>query len=235
MRRNSTTFEMQGLNSNCDLQFTQRLQRRCPRNLRTTDGQPVCNCCLRVGHVAKYCRNRRYVLPPDQIEKHNIHKFNAVWASQEQIPQVEQSPQVEEALHVKSTDLVKVSKIGIQSQEPPYLLGSTIEEVDFLTLVGKEINRLRNIAADLEKLMSQSWRESEDKKMDASEEVGDYLERDLVTRAIVGVTQKLIGIVSTQVNKDPFVMSQDTRQQTFDESGDIVLQKIKAMNADFVT
>ncbi len=26
------------------------------RNLRTTDGQPICNNCRRVGHVAKYCQ-----------------------------------------------------------------------------------------------------------------------------------------------------------------------------------
>ena len=28
------------------------------RNLRTTDGQPICNFCLRVGHVARYCPER---------------------------------------------------------------------------------------------------------------------------------------------------------------------------------
>ena len=28
------------------------------RNLRTTDGQPICNVCHRVGHVAKYCNER---------------------------------------------------------------------------------------------------------------------------------------------------------------------------------
>ena len=27
------------------------------RNLRTTDGQPICNNCRRVGHVARYCRS----------------------------------------------------------------------------------------------------------------------------------------------------------------------------------
>ena len=26
------------------------------RNLRTTDGQPICNSCRKVGHVARYCR-----------------------------------------------------------------------------------------------------------------------------------------------------------------------------------
>ena len=28
------------------------------RNLRTTDGQPICNYCQRVGHVARYCQQR---------------------------------------------------------------------------------------------------------------------------------------------------------------------------------
>ena len=28
------------------------------RNLRTTDGQPICNFCRRVGHVARYCNER---------------------------------------------------------------------------------------------------------------------------------------------------------------------------------
>ena len=27
-------------------------------NLRTTDGQPICNFCQKVGHVAKYCSGR---------------------------------------------------------------------------------------------------------------------------------------------------------------------------------
>ena len=27
---------------------------------RCEDGQPICYCCLRVGHVAKYCRHRKY-------------------------------------------------------------------------------------------------------------------------------------------------------------------------------
>ncbi len=27
---------------------------------RTADGTPSCFCCLRVGHVAKYCRDRKY-------------------------------------------------------------------------------------------------------------------------------------------------------------------------------
>ena len=27
---------------------------------RTEDGQPICYCCLRVGHVAKYCWDRKY-------------------------------------------------------------------------------------------------------------------------------------------------------------------------------
>ena len=220
--------------------YARVFKRRCPRNLRTTDGQPVCNCCLRVGHVAKYCRNRRHVLSPDQIEKHNnAHKFTAVLASQEETTQVEESPQLEESLTVKPPGLVKVSDIEIQAQEPSPSLGCKVEEeLDFLTLVGKEINRLRNIAVDLEKLMSESWRESKDKQMDASdsEEVDD-LQRDLVSRAIVGVTQKLIGIVSTQVHKHPFVMPQDTRQcsQRFDERSNIG-QKITAMNyGNFVT
>ena len=30
------------------------------RNLRTTDGQPICNNCMRVGHVARYCRERQF-------------------------------------------------------------------------------------------------------------------------------------------------------------------------------
>ena len=212
-------------------------KRRRPRNLRTTDGQPVCNCCLRVGHVAKYCRNRRYVLSPDQIAKQKAHKFSAICTSQEEMPQIEDGPQFDETLFVKSPDLTTVSNIEIQFQEPSHLLRCRTEEVDFLSLAGKEIDRLRNIAADLEKLMSASWREIEDRKTDASEEVGDYLQRDLVIHAIVGVTQKLIGIVSKQVHRDPFVMTQDTRQcsELVDERGNIV-QQITAMNsADFVT
>ena len=36
------------------------------RNLRTTDGQPICNSCQRVGHVSKYCsfRSQFPVSPP---------------------------------------------------------------------------------------------------------------------------------------------------------------------------
>ena len=30
------------------------------RNLKTTDGQPICNYCKRVGHLAKVCKQRRY-------------------------------------------------------------------------------------------------------------------------------------------------------------------------------
>eukprot|EP00112_Aurelia_sp_Birch-Aquarium-sp1_P001717 Seg1187.4 transcript_id=Seg1187.4/GoldUCD/mRNA.D3Y31 product="hypothetical protein" protein_id=Seg1187.4/GoldUCD/D3Y31 len=30
---------------------------------RTDDGQPICYCCLKVGHVAKYCRHRLYSVP----------------------------------------------------------------------------------------------------------------------------------------------------------------------------
>ena len=30
---------------------------------RCEDGRPICYCCLRVGHVAKYCWDRRYSCP----------------------------------------------------------------------------------------------------------------------------------------------------------------------------
>ena len=30
---------------------------------RCEDGRPICYCCLRVGHVAKYCRDRMYSCP----------------------------------------------------------------------------------------------------------------------------------------------------------------------------
>ena len=30
---------------------------------RCEDGRPICYCCLRVGHVMKYCRDRMYSCP----------------------------------------------------------------------------------------------------------------------------------------------------------------------------
>ena len=38
--------------------FPQRQFQPRGRNLRTTDGQPICNFCYRVGHVARYCPQR---------------------------------------------------------------------------------------------------------------------------------------------------------------------------------
>ena len=43
-------------------QFVQNFARG--RNLRTTDGQPICNYCQRVGHVSKYCHFRTQPQPP---------------------------------------------------------------------------------------------------------------------------------------------------------------------------
>ena len=43
------------LNGNKNWEDSQRRGAR-GRNLRTTDGQPICNNCQRVGHVARYCR-----------------------------------------------------------------------------------------------------------------------------------------------------------------------------------
>ena len=36
----------------------------CTNIYRTEDGQPICYCCLRVGHVAKYCWDRKLFLLP---------------------------------------------------------------------------------------------------------------------------------------------------------------------------
>ena len=52
------------------------------RNLRTTDGQPICNSCRKVGHVARYCREsgmanhllaptQGQYIPPPQTPLHN--------------------------------------------------------------------------------------------------------------------------------------------------------------------
>ena len=47
---------------------------------RCEDGRPICYCCLRVGHVAKYCWDRRYSRPhvsvknpptPEQFPQHD--------------------------------------------------------------------------------------------------------------------------------------------------------------------
>ena len=43
-----------------------------------------------------------------------------------------------------------------------------------------------------------SWCESEKEKMAASWKVNDYFQCDLVTCAIVGISHKLISMVSTQ-------------------------------------
>ena len=42
------------------------------RNLRTTDGQPICNSCQRVGHVSRYCNLRQQNPAPSQ----NQRQFN---------------------------------------------------------------------------------------------------------------------------------------------------------------
>ena len=44
------------------------------RNLRTTDGQPICNSCQRVGHVSKYCsfRSQFPVSPPSGQYQHQF-------------------------------------------------------------------------------------------------------------------------------------------------------------------
>ena len=36
---------------------------------RCEDGRPICYCCLRVGHVAKYCWDRRYSCPHASVMK----------------------------------------------------------------------------------------------------------------------------------------------------------------------
>ena len=41
------------------------------RNLRTTDGQPICNSCQKVGHVARYCKESgmvNYLSAPAQVQ-----------------------------------------------------------------------------------------------------------------------------------------------------------------------
>ena len=116
-------------------------KRRCARNLRTTDGQPVCNCCLRVGHVAKYCRNRCYVLSLDQVAKPKAHKFNAICTSQEEMRQIEDGPQFDETLFVNSPDLTTVSNLEIQSQEPSHLLRCRTEEFDVYLINWTKLGR----------------------------------------------------------------------------------------------
>ena len=39
------------------------------RNLRTTDGQPVCNNCRRVGHVARYCNYQDFPAPDSDFSQ----------------------------------------------------------------------------------------------------------------------------------------------------------------------
>ena len=44
------------------------------RNLRTTDGQPICNNCMWVGHVTRYCR------------EHHFHASNQIQSAQRTFP-----------------------------------------------------------------------------------------------------------------------------------------------------
>ena len=53
------------------------------RNLRTTDGQPICNNCQRVGHVARYCRS--------QVPLQQQQQPAAFFPQQQQQPQQPQS------------------------------------------------------------------------------------------------------------------------------------------------
>ena len=53
------------------------------RNLRTTDGQPICNNCQRVGHVARYCRS--------QVPQQQQQQPAAFFPQQQQQPQQPQS------------------------------------------------------------------------------------------------------------------------------------------------
>lgn len=39
------------------------------RNLRTTDGQPICNNCFRVGHISRYCNSRQPQQSPSSFRQ----------------------------------------------------------------------------------------------------------------------------------------------------------------------
>ncbi len=54
------------------------------RSLRTMDGQPVCNNCHRVGHVARYCWSRQPQQPQYQMPERPIF--------QQQVPQQQFAP-----------------------------------------------------------------------------------------------------------------------------------------------
>ncbi len=46
------------------------------RNLRTTDGQPICNNCFRVGHVSRYCNSRQPQQSPSSFRQPRYQNTN---------------------------------------------------------------------------------------------------------------------------------------------------------------
>ena len=41
---------------------------------RCEDGRPICYCCLRVGHVAKYCWDRKYACPHASFDQQTVEQ-----------------------------------------------------------------------------------------------------------------------------------------------------------------
>ena len=50
----------------------------CGRNLRTTDSQPICNNCYRVGHVARYCRSQSFQAQSQQFSNQNHNPTQSI-------------------------------------------------------------------------------------------------------------------------------------------------------------
>ena len=65
------------------------------RNLRTTDGQPICNYCQRVGHVSKYCNYRMQPPAPMFQNRHQepIQSVTNFRPSYHQQPRSQNQPQ----------------------------------------------------------------------------------------------------------------------------------------------
>ena len=143
---------------------------------RGMNGQPICFCCLRLGHVAKYCRTRR--------NSENDRKESYVNAIAEDCTGYEKP----------SRKQFQVPQLIVPAMDPA-------EETDFFSLATKEISALRRIAADLLKLVSEKNVKDQD-KIDETEE--DQLERNMVSKAITDVTKDLIDIVLTQTKRKPF-------------------------------
>ena len=78
---------------------------------RAEDGRPICYCCLRVGHVAKYCWDRRYSC------RHN----------REELPVMKVFPPVVAALDVTVRDSEKISQTLLED------LKRTLREVQETT------------------------------------------------------------------------------------------------------